>query len=81
MVSIDASRVYGEHPMQDHHHRSLLKLRDVLAVFGGINASTLYRGIKLGRYPRPVKVGPGSSRWLKAECEAVLQAMVQGRAV
>jgi predicted DNA-binding transcriptional regulator AlpA len=65
----------------DHHHRSLLKLRDVLVVFGGINASTLYRGIRAHRYPRPIKVGPGSSRWLRSECEAVLQAMVQGRAV
>jgi predicted DNA-binding transcriptional regulator AlpA len=52
--------------------------------FGGsrpINAATLYRGVRAGRYPRPVKVGPGSSRWLRAECEAALSAMVEGRAV
>jgi predicted DNA-binding transcriptional regulator AlpA len=52
--------------------------------FGGtrpINSGTLYRGIRKGRYPKPVKVGPGSSRWLREECEAALQAMVQGRAV
>jgi predicted DNA-binding transcriptional regulator AlpA len=51
------------------------------AFFGGtrpINAATLYRGIRRGRYPRPVKVG-GSSRWLRSECEAALQAMVEGR--
>jgi predicted DNA-binding transcriptional regulator AlpA len=33
--------------------------------FGGtrpLNPATLYRGIRKGRYPRPVKVGPGSSR-------------------
>jgi predicted DNA-binding transcriptional regulator AlpA len=49
--------------------------------FGGsrpINPATLYRGIRDGRYPRPVKVG-GSSRWLRSECEAALQAMVEGR--
>jgi predicted DNA-binding transcriptional regulator AlpA len=54
----------------------------VCAFFGGnrpIDASTLYRGIRQGRYPAPVKVGPGSSRWLKAECEVALQAMVEGR--
>jgi predicted DNA-binding transcriptional regulator AlpA len=53
------------------------------AFFGGtrpINVATLYRGIRRGRYPRPVKVGPGSSRWLRSECEAALQAMVEGRA-
>ena len=49
--------------------------------FGGINPATLYRGIRQGRFPRPVKVGPGTSRWLRSECEAVLQGMVEGRAV
>jgi predicted DNA-binding transcriptional regulator AlpA len=52
--------------------------------FGGtrpIHAATLYRGIRKGHYPRPVKVGPGSSRWLREECVAALQAMVEGRGV
>jgi predicted DNA-binding transcriptional regulator AlpA len=60
-----------------------LELLDRAAVchfFGGLNASTLYRGIRQGRYPRPVKVGPGSSRWLRTECEAALRLMVEGRA-
>jgi predicted DNA-binding transcriptional regulator AlpA len=59
----------------------LLKLKEALIFFGNINASTLYRGIKLGRYPRPVKVGPQSSRWIKEECEAALRLMVERRAV
>jgi predicted DNA-binding transcriptional regulator AlpA len=61
---------------------SLLDRRAVCELFGGtkpINPSTLYRGIKAGRYPPPVKVGPGSSRWLRAECEAVLRSMVEAR--
>jgi len=57
----------------------LLKLKEVLAVFGGINASTLYRGIRVGRYPRPIKVGPQSSRWILEECEASLQRMISVR--
>jgi predicted DNA-binding transcriptional regulator AlpA len=64
--------------------RNLLDLRAVCALFGGtrpINPATLYRGIRLGRYPAPVKIGPGSSRWLRAECEAVLAGMVAGRAL
>jgi predicted DNA-binding transcriptional regulator AlpA len=62
----------------------LLDRADVCRFFGGskpIDPATLYRGIRLGRYPRPVKVGPGSSRWLRSECEAVLQTMVDGRAL
>jgi predicted DNA-binding transcriptional regulator AlpA len=61
---------------------ALLDKAEVLRLFGGskpINASTLYRGIKQGRYPRPVKVGPGTSRWLREECEAALRTMVEVR--
>jgi len=60
----------------------LLDKAEVLRLFGGnrpINASTLYRGIKLGRYPKPIRVGPNSSRWLLAECQAALRAMVEQR--
>jgi predicted DNA-binding transcriptional regulator AlpA len=63
---------------------NLLDKREVCRLFGGtrpINSSTLYRGIRQGRYPKPVHVGPGSSRWLREECEAVLVAMAQGRVV
>jgi len=59
----------------------LLDRAEVCRFFGSLNASTLYRGIRQGRYPKPVKVGPGSSRWLRSECESVLQAMVEGRAL
>jgi len=63
---------------------SLLDRDEACRFFGGnrpINAATLYRGIRLGRYPQPIKIGPGSSRWLRSECEAALRAMVEGRAV
>ena len=60
----------------------LLDRGEVCRLFGGtrpLNASTLYRGIRAGRYPRPIKVGPGTSRWLLAECEAVLRKMTEAR--
>jgi predicted DNA-binding transcriptional regulator AlpA len=61
----------------------LLDRGEVCRLFGGsrpINPSTLYRGIRQGRYPKPVRVGPNSSRWLRAECEAVLRKMTEARA-
>jgi len=61
----------------------LLDRDEVCRFFGGtkpIDAATLYRGIRVGRYPKPVKVGPGSSRWLRSECETALKVMVDGRA-
>lgn len=65
--------------MQDE----LLDRAAVCRLIGGtrpINAATLYRGIKAGRYPAPIKVGPGSSRWLLSEVEAAIAAMVARRA-
>ena len=58
----------------------LLNRKAVCYLFGGINPSTLYRGIRDGRFPRPVKIGPGSSRWLRQECEAALAALIGRRA-
>jgi predicted DNA-binding transcriptional regulator AlpA len=59
----------------------LLDRRAVCRMFGGskpINASTLYRGIRRGRFPRPIRIG-GSSRWLRDECEVVLRGMMEAR--
>ena len=59
----------------------LLDRKEVCRLFGGtrpINPATLYRHIRQGRLPKPVKIG-GSSRWLRNECEAALQRMVDGR--
>jgi predicted DNA-binding transcriptional regulator AlpA len=58
---------------------NLLNRNEVCHFFGGINPATLYRKIRQGVLPKPVKIG-GSSRWLQSECQAVLQAMVDGRA-
>jgi hypothetical protein len=51
--------------------------------FGGtnrpINAATLYRGMQTGRYPKPIKVGANSSRWIKSECAAALSKIIAAR--
>jgi predicted DNA-binding transcriptional regulator AlpA len=56
----------------------LLDRRAVCSLFGGIHSATLYRHVRTGLVPRPVKVG-ALSRWLRAECEAALTTMVAGR--
>ena len=57
----------------------LLNRTEVCRLFGGINVATLYRHIRKGVLPKPVKVG-GSSRWLLSECQEVLQGMIGRRA-
>lgn len=36
-----------------------------------VHRSTLWRGIRDGRYPPPLKMGPGINRWSRAELRAV----------
>jgi predicted DNA-binding transcriptional regulator AlpA len=60
----------------------LLNRRAVCAMLGGtqpIDSSTLYRWIKAGRFPKPVKLSAGTSRWLKAEVEAALTKLLETR--
>jgi predicted DNA-binding transcriptional regulator AlpA len=58
---------------------NLLRKGEVCHLLGGIHYATLYRGVRSGRYPKPLHVGPGSSRWLRSEIEACLKSMVEGR--
>lgn len=58
----------------------LMGLREVCEFFGGRNApldpSTIYRGIKKGRFPKPFNVTPQNTRWLRTECEAARQKLI-----
>jgi predicted DNA-binding transcriptional regulator AlpA len=57
----------------------LLSRNEVCEYFGHIHPSTLWRGIKAGRYPAPIHISTQVRRWSRSECEAVLQAMVEAR--
>jgi predicted DNA-binding transcriptional regulator AlpA len=62
---------------------ALMDVGETCRFFGGanspLNPATLYRGIKVGKYPSPVKVGPGTSRWVRGECEKALRKMIAER--
>jgi predicted DNA-binding transcriptional regulator AlpA len=60
----------------------LLTRPEVCRLFGGtrpIDPATLYRGVASGKFPAPVKIGPGISRWLRSECEAALKRLIAER--
>ena len=64
--------------MQD----DLLDVNEACRLIGGtkpINPSTLWRGIKAGRYSRPIKIGPQSARWRRSELEADINRMIAER--
>ena len=43
-------------------YTALIKLPDVLQLYP-VSRSSWYEGIKLGKYPPPIKIGPRSSAW------------------
>jgi predicted DNA-binding transcriptional regulator AlpA len=59
----------------------LLDRHAVCAFFGGtrpLNPATVYRKIRVGVIPKPIKVG-SSSRWLLSECRDALAKMTDAR--
>ena len=50
-----------------------------LEFFGGIDVCTLYRGMRSGRYPRPINISDNLVRWLGDECEEALRRMIAAR--
>ena len=54
----------------------------VRGYFGGnkpIDHSTLYRGIKLGIIPAPIKSVLQTNRWIPSECRAARQVQIEAR--
>jgi predicted DNA-binding transcriptional regulator AlpA len=35
--------------------------------------------MQTGRYPKPIKIGANSSRWIKSECAAALAKLIAAR--
>lgn len=71
-----------DHPPVDTGEIELLDADTACRLLGGtrpLNRATLYRGIKDGRFPAPVKIGTVTSRWIKSECIAAIQTMIAAR--
>jgi predicted DNA-binding transcriptional regulator AlpA len=57
----------------------LLTLAAVRRLFGGVDASTVYRNVKRGLIPAPIRPTPNTSRWLRSECAAALAQRMEAR--
>lgn len=59
-----------------------LDIKACCALVGGtrpVHQSTIYRLINRRLWPKPVRVTPGSSRWLASECREALAQMAEAR--
>lgn len=63
------------HPTDDIE---LLTADQACRLLGGINRATLYRGVQLGRFPRPIKIG-ALARWVRGELLAVIRVHIAER--
>ena len=61
----------------------LVNGNEVCRILGGTDApidkSTLYRGMRDGRYPRPICVSPKVRRWVRSELEQVVRNLSNRR--
>ncbi len=53
----------------------MLRLRSILSPHGPIpvSKSTWWEGVKTGRYPQPVKLGPRITAWRAADINALIE--------
>ncbi len=55
-----------------------VRLPQILAVFP-VGRSTWWAGVKAGRFPQPVKLGPRVTAWRVEEVRALLSSMSAGQ--
>jgi predicted DNA-binding transcriptional regulator AlpA len=69
--------------MQQSELSDLIDESSACRLLGGedspIHRSTLWRGVNSGRYPRPLKVGPGTNRWRLGELKAFIEKAAAAR--
>jgi len=57
----------------------LLRLPQVLSRFP-VSRATWYQGIKAGRFPAPLHLGPRTAAWLETDIDALIQRVSCGEA-
>jgi predicted DNA-binding transcriptional regulator AlpA len=60
----------------------LLSIKEVCRFFTGekhpIDPSTVYRWVKKGKIPPPIRISPALQRWRRSELEKIRAAMYAG---
>jgi predicted DNA-binding transcriptional regulator AlpA len=63
-------------------HDELLDVYEACRFLGGsrpINPATLWRGVKSGRFAKPIKIGVQAVRWRRSELAADIERMAAER--
>lgn len=54
--------------------QSLLRLRQVLSLIP-VSASTWWNGVRVGRFPRPVRLGPRTTAWRARDVLSLIDSL------
>lgn len=59
----------------------LLRLDEVLAPYGPISVSksTWWEGVRTGRFPKPIKLGPRITRWNEEDIAELIKSGSEAR--
>ncbi len=62
--------------------KRLLRVQEIIAPYGPIpiGKSTWWEGVKSGRFPQPIKLGPRITVWREEDIEALLANGIEGDA-
>jgi prophage regulatory protein len=66
--------LFGDDAMQLHTlpETGFVRLPQVLAVIP-VSKSSWWAGVKTGRYPKPVKLGPSTTAWKVSDIRALIE--------
>jgi prophage regulatory protein len=67
----------GNHPTSFEQTDPLLRLKQVLEIIP-VSKSTWWAGVKSGRFPQPVKLGPRTTCWRKSEVQKLKESGTEG---
>ncbi|MFZ2957685.1 MAG: AlpA family phage regulatory protein [Candidatus Ozemobacteraceae bacterium] len=62
-----------DRPRNDFPENGFLRAAQVTKMLG-ISKTSLWRGVKTGRYPNPVKLGPNTTVWKVLEIRALIES-------
>jgi prophage regulatory protein len=57
-----------------HEHDALLRITSVLELVQ-VSRSAWWAGVKTGRFPEGVKLGPRTTRWRKSDIEKLIASL------
>lgn len=58
---------------------TILRIQQVKVKTGHKSNSTIYGAVRLGLFTRPIRIGERASGWPDYECEAIVNARIQGK--